>query len=473
MLSSSVNVLTTFVALLSSISSTVNALPTAAVDLSKRATPPSDDPFYVPPVGFEKTAPGTILRERQIISSFFGILPDFVETHQLLYRTTAVNGTPIATVTTIFKPDWPRPDQFISFQTAYDSSAINCSPSYNYQWGAWQDDLISSAEFLFLQAYLLSGWIVAAPDYEGPDAAFGPGKLEGMGTLDGMRAVSNYRSKLGLSKAKPDIVGVGYSGGSIATGWAAAMHSTYASELNIKGWVAGGIPANLTSVINLVDDTLFSGFLPIAIAGLSKPSAYGAKLKPVIDSVLTPKGKALLDFANTQCAVPNILNFFEQSIFSTDVQTLGRGILQEPTVAAVLAENVLGASPDLIPRAPMLMYHAALDEIIPYADAAKLSTQWCDRGVSIDFITYGAGGHIGTEVTSLPDAIDFVENAFDGTTKKGCSAQTKLDSIFDPIALGANLEPVATALIDFFAKIGRNDSGLKSNLALLKTPAQS
>lgn len=47
--------------------------------------------------------------------------------------------------------------------------------------------------------------------------------------------------------------GLGYSGGAIATGWAAALHASYAPELNIKGWSMGGTPANTTAVLQTVD----------------------------------------------------------------------------------------------------------------------------------------------------------------------------------------------------------------------------
>jgi hypothetical protein len=61
-----------------------------------------------------------------------------------------------------------------------------------------------------------------------------------------MRAVNNFATTLGLKSKKNSIVGVGYSGGAIATGWAAALQGNYAPELNVKGWSAGGTPANLT-----------------------------------------------------------------------------------------------------------------------------------------------------------------------------------------------------------------------------------
>lgn len=109
-----------------------------------RATIPSADPFYKPPAGFESTKPGAILRQRRIVAGFFGLIPDPIEAHQLLYRTTAIDGSAIATVTTIFVPLFAKRDRFVSFHTAYDSSATICNPSYNYQLGAVPLDLISS-----------------------------------------------------------------------------------------------------------------------------------------------------------------------------------------------------------------------------------------------------------------------------------------------------------------------------------------
>lgn len=199
-------------------------LPGTLARPTRRASDPNSDPFYQPPSGLESTLPGTILHQRQVVASFFGLIPDPVEAHQLLYRTTAINGSAIATVTTVFKSFIPKKDRFIPLHTAYDSSSVSCNPSYQYQLGAPQTDLISSAEFLVIQLYLLQGYIVASPDYEGPDAAFSPGHLEGMGVLDGMRAVQNFADKLGMSTNKPAIVGTGYSGGAIATGWAASLH---------------------------------------------------------------------------------------------------------------------------------------------------------------------------------------------------------------------------------------------------------
>jgi hypothetical protein len=430
--------------------------------------PPADDPFYQPPAGFESEEPGTILKQRDITVAFLGLIPDPVDAYQLLYRTTAINGSAIATVTTIFKPTNPKTDRFISFQTAYDSSASICNPSYNYRLGAAQTDLISSAEQLILQAYLLLGYIVASPDYEGPDAAFGPGRLAGMGTLDGMRAVSNFNS-LGLSSASPMIVGTGYSGGAIATGWTASLQPSYAPDLDIKGWVQGGTPSNLTGTLLKIDGTLFSGFSPAAVVGLSTPSAYGAELNPLISSILTPEGQSKMEFASKNCAVPDLINFAGESLFSTSIQTLGEGLLYNPTIQSVMQENTMGVNKNETPTAPVFVYHATQDEIIPYSDASVMVDAWCNYGASVKFTTFANGGHATTEVIALVDAIKFAEAAFAGTTKSGCSKNTELASILNPIALGVELEPILTKLIDVLLHFGTADQNVKRNLDVLQT----
>jgi acetyl esterase/lipase len=428
----------------------ISGAPTGHFLFKRAPQDPSVDPFYQPPAGFETKPLGTILRQRSVVTAFFGRVPNPVEAHQLLYRTTATNGSAIAAVTTVFKPLFPKNDRFVSFHTAYDASSVSCNPSYQYQLGVVPEPDQASGvipmEYMVIQLYLASGYVVSSPDYEGPDAAFTPGHLEGMVTLDSMRAVVNFRKTLGISSKNPMIFGTGYSGGAIASGWAASLQSSYASELNIKGWAMGGIPANLTGTLLHIDDSPSSGFLPVAINGLLKPSAYGAQLQPILNRVLAPEGKAALQTAATQCTDAALNSFRFQSILSTDFQSLGPDILYDPVFAPILRENIMGLKASERPVAPVLLYHATKDQIIPYENAKTLVDNWCDQGASVKFTTYKAGGHGSTGIVGLPDVFKFAESAFAGTLVRGCMKDTKLDDAFDPLALGANLEPFMNAL---------------------------
>jgi hypothetical protein len=52
---------------------------------------------------------------------------------------------------------------------------------------------------------------------------------------------------------------VGYSGGAIATGWAAQLQPTYAPELAFVGAVAGGTPADFGLLTRTMNKTWGSG----------------------------------------------------------------------------------------------------------------------------------------------------------------------------------------------------------------------
>jgi hypothetical protein len=429
---------------------------------------PATDPFYQPPEGFESTAPGTILKQRSVVAAIFSIIPDPVEAHQLLYRTTAINGSAIATVTTVFKPlGAPKTDRFISFHTAYDSSAPICNPSYNYLLGSLPVSVIATVERLLIEAYLILGYIVASPDYEGPDAAFAVGRLEGMGVLDGMRAVKNYGNTLCFTTDDPMIVGTGYSGGAIATGWAASLQPSYASELNIKGWAHGGTPANLTGVLKTIDRTIFAGFSPAAVVGLSAPSAYLAQLTSLLDSIVTDDGREALEFAAENCAVFDLFAFAGKSLLSTKFQSLGEGLLYNPIVVDVLEKNTIGLEASETPKAPVFTYHATQDEIIPYANASTMVDSWCKNGADVKFTTFEAGGHATTEILAFPEAVKFVEDAFAGKTSAGCTRDSELTNSLDPLALGVNLEPILVQLVDALFTLGDQDSNLVNNIGIL------
>ncbi|KAJ5290765.1 hypothetical protein N7478_000016 [Penicillium angulare] len=290
-----------------------------------------------------------------------------------------------------------------------------------------------------------------------------------MGALDGMYAVLNFKDTLGLTSDNPMVVGIGDYGGALATGWAASLQpTTYAPELEIKGWVQGGTPSNLTGSLVFIDGTKFASFLPTAVVGISTPSTYGASLAPVIDRVLTAKGRKILDFAAFNCAVANLLNLADQSLFDTSLQTLGRGLLDEPTVSYVMGQNTMGVNQTETPTVPVFVYHATKDGIIPYSNASTMVDSWCNNGADVKFTTFGNGGHATTKVIGLPDVVKSTEAAFAGTIESSCSANTELNSLLNPIALGVELEPILTMLLQVLGELGKGYFNIKQNLSVLQ-----
>lgn len=210
-----------------------------AIPLKPRGLPtkPSEDPFYIAPEGFESKSPGDVLKHREM-NNLFGIvvIPEKIKSvHQFLVRSEDSFGEPIAAVTTIFEPYNADPTKLLSYQAAEDAANIDCSPSYAMQLGADADTILTAQiEKLLAQAGLNEGWYVVIPDHQGPKSTFVVGESAGHIVLDSIRATLRSGNITGIHEdAKVTLWG--YSGGSFASGWAAQMHPTYASELKIVG----------------------------------------------------------------------------------------------------------------------------------------------------------------------------------------------------------------------------------------------
>jgi hypothetical protein len=162
-----------------------------------------------------------------------------------------------------------------------------------------------------------------------------------------------------------------------------------------------------------------------------------------------------------------LFSFGEMSLFSTDIQSLGRGLLTEPTIQSVMNKNIMGVNKAETPTVPVFVYHATQDEVIPYDNASTMVNSWCGWDANVKFTTYANGGHATTELIALPDAIKFVENAFAGKTASGCTQNTELDSVLNPIALGVSLEPLLLKLIEALAHLGEQDANVKSDTKVL------
>src|SRR4051794_16552497 len=193
---------------------------------------PHDDPFYTPPAGFESSVPGTVLASRSVTVNGLG-LPVPADSTQFLVRSTDAKGAPTTAVGTLMVPTAPyvtgaRP--LVSYQPATDSLGDQCNPSYKLRAG-------TEGELGLMMEALQQGWAVVVTDYEGPQNAFTAGRMAGHAVLDGIRGAEALPGT-GLDGKTP--VGMwGYSGGGLATSWAAELQPGYAPELNVAAVASG------------------------------------------------------------------------------------------------------------------------------------------------------------------------------------------------------------------------------------------
>ncbi len=270
----------------------IGSVPHQDIERGVRPVLPRDDAFYDPPQGFQHAAPGTVLRSRDVEVAFLGLIPQKFTATQLLYRTTDMHGEPEASVTTVIAPAERGPERVcpvVSYQCAIDAVTSRCFPSYALRRRAVAPGALAQFEFLLIAAALAEGWAVSVPDHEGSKGAWGTPYEPGYRILDGLRAAVSSET-LGLSATAP--IGLwGYSGGGLATAWAAEVSGTYAPELNIVGAVLGSPVGDLGNTFRRLNGSFYSALPAMVVAALSH--AY-PDLDRIIQHHATDTGKAML-----------------------------------------------------------------------------------------------------------------------------------------------------------------------------------
>ncbi|MFE5767615.1 lipase family protein [Streptomyces sp. NPDC056485] len=66
------------------------------------------------------------------------------------------------------------------------------------------------------------------------------------------------------------------------------------------------------------------------------------------------------------------------------------------------------------PAAPVYLYHALGDELIPYAVGRQLRAEWCARGASVEWRTIRVGEHVSGVITHSLAAGDRLADRFAG-----------------------------------------------------------
>lgn len=427
---------------------------------------PRDDPFYVPKDGWKDEKPGTILDWRHITPGFTKKNKMKVENaYQILYRTSGTDKNDASfAVTTIIVPNNPKRDKLVMVMPYQDSNFIDCSPSYKIQLGAPKDvNPIQSLEELLWTSMLNDGWILTIPDHEGPKAAFTSSFVEGHASLDALRATLNF-DQLNYEDKTP-IVGVGYSGGAIAGGWAASLHDKYAPELNVVGWALGGTPTNLSGTFENVNGGLFSGFSVAGIAGLV--DTYPG-INDYVGSVATQKSNDAMQFTRENCMADIVQGLKNVTMTDESFFTNGNDFLYDDRIVPYLRNLSMGTDKQYTPKAPVYMYHAKHDEVIPFERTNETATAWCENGANILFQEYTGKwmGHITTEVLNTPFVLKFIRDRMDGAEWiDGCKWKSALNPLWEPGILGARFTELFNMILNLFgARVGRTDDILKESI---------
>ncbi len=386
---------------------------------------PEQDPFYAyrGSTPLASIAPGTVLDTRTRSYHVAG-LPLPVKAVQLLYRSTGQTGEPTVNVTSVLEPpvSFGTP-KVVAYQSFYDSLNPAGEPSYSISGGLTLGGAIPDVESLLFAPELSAGNAVVVADTEGESADFAAGPEYGINTLDSLRAALASPAT-GLGQVKK-IGLIGYSGGAIATEWAAELAPSYAPDVNrrIVGAAFGGVLADPAHNLHYVDGSgIWAGVIPMAVIGISRAfhidltpylNEYGLQVyeklqKASISEVLGQyPGLTWAQMAKPEYQTPESIPLYVQVANQLIMGTGGT-----PTAPLLIAQGAGGELEGTSGDKPGI---GRGDGVMIAGDVRTLAREYCDRGVAVKYDQYDASAHIETAAPWLATALPWLSARFAGS----------------------------------------------------------
>ena len=415
--------------------SAVAALATGALIAALGTTAPSahaagTDPFYSYDGSkpLSSYAPGDVLKTRTLSYHVLGI-PTPVAAVQVLYRSTDAQGRPAANVTSVLKPARQDPTKAISYQSFYDSMNPEDSPSRSIAGDVSLGGAINNVEGIFIVPLLLKGYTVVVPDTEGQRAAFAAGPEYGYNTLDSLRAVKKV-SATGLGESTRTGL-LGYSGGAIATNWAAALAPSYAPDVNknLVGFSEGGLLVAPAHNLHYVEgSTGWAGIAGMAVAGVAR--SYDIDFGPY----LTEEGKKTMAKFEKASIVnvlyqyptltwkklvkPEYANPNSVPAYVEAVNKVNLGSAPTPTIPGYIGQGAAGEWEGTSGNKPGI---GRGDGVMIAGDVRSLARQYCATGnTKIRYTQFDLTSHVATVPLWAPGALSYLDDRF--TTKAAPSS---------------------------------------------------
>lgn len=374
--------------------SVIGASPAVAVPIYPA---PDPDPFYAAPADLGGKPPGEVLETRVMPA-----LPIFPGTTVTLvkFRSSDSNGHPIAATSTVLTPQWRAPDgPLLSYQHIINGLGSQCAVSRVLYTA---DPTLQVREAAALNAVLARGWSVALPDHLGPTFAYGAARLGGQITLDGIRAAR--AADLGLHNSR--VAMAGYSGGGMATAWAAALAPRYAPELDIAGAATGGVPMNLVRMIEAVNTGPHPAFGLVMAAGIGLEREYPDRF-PISES-MNPRGLLTRNTVANGCTNEILAAGAGRSVAEL---ASNMSLVSDADARAVLEENSLELF-DGVPDMPVFEWHSASDPLIPVDSIDRTNQRYCAAGVPVQADLTVSPEHLSAAVLGVPAVLMWLEGRF-------------------------------------------------------------
>jgi hypothetical protein len=253
-----------------------------------------------------------------------------------------------------------------------------------------------------VRALVGTGVELVVPDFEGPQALFGVGDQEGRIVLDGIAAAE--RTGLGGISSTTRVAAYGYSGGAIASGWAAELAPAYAPRLQLVGVAEGGVPADIKQVLATVNGTENAWLAVMVLEAMARAYPHAG-----ITAALNATGRAAFAGVSQACGGNSSLAGLSHA--SLDSLTTAPGLLDSPALQPVFAATRLGKVP---PKAAIYNYQGTADEVVPFAADRALVDYYCRSGVTVDFQPIRGADHLTASITGAAGVAAWLKDRLDG-----------------------------------------------------------
>jgi hypothetical protein len=427
--------------------SLASALPVQVEPARALPPQPKDDPFYTysGSTPLEEIAPGAVLATRSVPYHILG-LPTLLKTTQLLYRSTSQTGKATSNVTSVIQPlIQPDTTKILSYQSAYDSLNRSDEPSYAIHGGLTFGGLVSTVELAVFGIFLAQGYTVIVADTEGQRADFAAGPEYGMNTLDSIRAVFNASAVETASGAKVALLG--YSGGAIASEWAAELAPTYAPDANARliGAAIGGVLVHPAHNLHYVEGTnVWAGVMPMALIGIAR--AFEVDFTPYLtqrgmDLYRTMQNSSIVHVLRqppyrglkwSDIVIPEYPTPESLPLFVTLANRLIMGTGGTPTIPLFIGQGANGFPEGTPGNKPGI---GAGDGVMIAGDVRTLAREYCARGVAVSYHQYGLFGHTSAVGLWLMQAIGWIHDRFAGKPAPNNCSSIAVGNPLDPLPL--------------------------------------
>jgi hypothetical protein len=214
----------------------------------------------------------------------------------------------------------------------------------------------------------------------------------------------------------------------------------YAPELNLRGVAVGGFVTDVAQALVKINGGPGAGLIPSALPGILRSTP---KLARAVAPYLTAAGKSLLADSGRQCEIANVTKypFFDVNDYLTI--PLSRLLTHHAVKKAVRSLN-FGASKL---TAPLFVYHAVNDELIPVAGPDAIVPKYCKAGTSVTYTRDELSEHGALAVTGGPAALAWLHARLTSAARtRGCMTTTVPTMALTPAAIAQEPELAAAVL---------------------------